>query len=294
MVGEFSGLGAAAVWAIVATGMRAASDRISPVMINGLRCTFAATTLALLLVLTGRTGSLFTMPFASVAAIVASGVLGQAMGDALLVKAMKLMGSARAFPITSTNPLLTIALATVFLGEQVSWMGAAGAALVVLGIWLLAFPRGTQKGADPKRVGDDRMGPLVAFGSAACYAASNVVLKQGLVGVDLLAANLIRLVTAAVFLVGVEALNSGGHVAVGLTRRSLTIMVGAGGLNAFSSLMFIIAVHFAGAAKASVLASTSPLFALPLSIIFLRERINRRIAAGTLLAVFGIWLVLGG
>jgi drug/metabolite transporter (DMT)-like permease len=51
-------------------------------------------------------------------------------------------------------------------------------------------------------------------------------------------------------------------------------------------------VYYAGAAKASVINATSPLFGLPLSLVFLHERITRRIALGTALTVLGIWLVL--
>lgn len=287
-----SGLSCAAVWAVVATAMRAASDRISPVMINGLRCSFASVTLALMLVLTGRVANLFTLSQSALVAILGSGILGQALGDALFLKGMKMIGSARAFPIAASNPLLTTALAILFLGEQVTWLSAAGTILVVGGVCLLAFRHGSPKKAGT-RPSSDKLGLLVAFASATSYATSNIVLKQGLVDVDLLAANLVRLVFAATLLVGLEAFNSRGHVATGLNRRSLTIMTFAGTLNAFSSLLYMTSIYYAGAAKASVLTSTSPLFALPLSLVFLKERVNSRIIVGTLLSVGGIWLVLG-
>lgn len=56
LIGELVGLSCAAVWATVATTMRAASDRTSPVMINGIRCTIARVTLALIVLATGRVG----------------------------------------------------------------------------------------------------------------------------------------------------------------------------------------------------------------------------------------------
>lgn len=293
VIGELSGLGCAAVWATVATAMRAASDRTSPVMINGIRCTIASVTLILMLLATGRAGNLFLLPPTALVAILGSGIFGQALGDALFVKGMKMIGSARAFPIAATNPLLTTLMAVILLGEQVSWLGASGTVLVVSGVCLLAFRHGA-----PKQIGvkssSDTLGLLVALGAAISYATSNIVLKQGLVDVDLLAANLVRLAFAAILLLSFEAINSNGHINTGLDRRSMAIMAFAGTINAFSSLLYMNAIYHAGAAKASVLTSTSPLFALPLSLIFLKERINRRVLIGTLLSVVGIWLVLGG
>ncbi|MGC9359129.1 MAG: EamA family transporter [Anaerolineae bacterium] len=46
-----------------------------------------------------------------------------------------------------------------------------------------------------------------------------------------------------------------------------------------------------GSAMAAVIISTSPLFALPMSLVFLRERSDWRVALGTGLAVAGIILV---
>jgi len=294
VIGEFSGLGCAMVWAIVATSMRAASDKISPVMINGLRCSIASITLTLILLALGRLGNVLSMPPSALVAILGSGILGQALGDALFVKGMKMIGSARAFPIAATNPLLTTILAVLLLGEQVTPLGVGGTLLVLSGVCLLAFRHGTPKDIGTGVSRDEKLGLFIAFGSSVSYAASNIVLKQGLTDVDLVAANLIRMAFAASLLVGLEALNTRGHITTGFGRRSLTIMLFAGMLNAFSSLLYMTSIYYAGAAKASVLTSTSPLFALPLSLLFLKEKLNWRILVGTLVSVGGIWLVLGG
>jgi uncharacterized membrane protein len=135
---------------------------------------------------------------------------------------------------------------------------------------------------------------MLALSAACCYSLSTVVLKQGLASVDLLVANLIRMSTAATILLGLETYHYRGKAPAGISRRSLVTLGLAGTLSAASSMMFLTAVFYAGAAKASVLTATSPLFGLPLSILFLREKITRRIMVGTLLAVSGIWLVLSG
>ena len=139
MIGELSGLGCAVIWATVSSMMRSLSQRISPVVINGLRCAFSGATVAILILAMGREDSLMAAPLAGVAGIVVSGILGQAIGDGLFIASMKLIGASRALPVSSIQPLLTLGLAIVFLGEGVTWIGLAGTLLVILGIYL-PFP----------------------------------------------------------------------------------------------------------------------------------------------------------
>mgnify|MGYP005850298639 CR=1 FL=1 len=274
--------------------MRSVSDRANPVVVNGLRCVIASFVLGSLVVATGRLGSLLALPSGVVVAIVASGVLGQAIGDAAFVRSAKLIGASRALPLSGISPLLTLGLALALLGEPVTLLAAFGALLVMAGVFLLAFPVGPLHHLRHLAATADRGGVVMAFAAACCYTASTLILRQGLMGmdVDLVAANLVRMLTAAVLLSGVELGHSGFHRPAGLGRRALIVMLLAGTLSAFSSSMYLASVYYAGAAKAAVLTSTSPLFGLPLSLVFLKERFNARVLQGTVLSVVGIWLVL--
>jgi drug/metabolite transporter (DMT)-like permease len=60
-----------------------------------------------------------------------------------------------------------------------------------------------------------------------------------------------------------------------------------GAITSVSSVMFVAGVKHAGVAVASVLSSTAPMFAIPLAVIFLDERL-------ALHALFGIALTLTG
>jgi drug/metabolite transporter (DMT)-like permease len=75
-------------------------------------------------------------------------------------------------------------------------------------------------------------------------------------------------------------------------RTSLIVIATSGVIGtAVGSLCYVFAVVEIGAARAAVLSSTSPLMALPLALLFLDERINLRVVAGTLACVAGIALV---
>ena len=78
-----------------------------------------------------------------------------------------------------------------------------------------------------------------------------------------------------------------------LVTLALIVVVGILGTG-IGSWLYIYALAEAGTAKTVVLNSTSPLMAIPLSMLFLGERPTRRIALGTLLCVTGTLLVILG
>jgi len=59
-------------------------------------------------------------------------------------------------------------------------------------------------------------------------------------------------------------------------------------LNAVGSILFTVAIRSGGVAIGTALASTSPLFAIPLEVLVLRRRPPLRTVAGAVLTVIGI------
>ena len=59
-------------------------------------------------------------------------------------------------------------------------------------------------------------------------------------------------------------------------------------ITAASSVLFVAGLKYAGVAVGAVLSSTAPVFALPLGVLFLGERVSMMTVAGVLLALAGI------
>ena len=59
-------------------------------------------------------------------------------------------------------------------------------------------------------------------------------------------------------------------------------------ITAGSSVLFVASLKYAGVAVGSVLSATAPLFAIPLGVVFLGERLSVATVLGALLAVAGI------
>ena len=77
------------------------------------------------------------------------------------------------------------------------------------------------------------------------------------------------------------------------TRRATKIVLAAAFFGmAWGSLLYTMAVKLVGASVASVLGSVSPLFALPISIFFLKEKYSHWSILGALLTVSGVILVV--
>lgn len=126
------------------------------------------------------------------------------------------------------------------------------------------------------------------------WAAASLLLagKRGDMGA--IAAGTIRAPAGAIALLAFTAAFQPHDLAAPFRdRRHLGGIVLAGLLGTgVGSMLYVYSVLEAGPGKAAVLSATAPLMGLPLSILFLKERPSWQLAAGTLLCVAGIVLVV--
>lgn len=133
----------------------------------------------------------------------------------------------------------------------------------------------------------------VACLTALIFAIASVMLRDASIDVDAAAATLPRMPLILGFLAPLVLLWPGSNVRRrDISRRSIAILllVGAIGSGA-AALLFIPAVQELGTGGAVAVISTSPLFALPLAVIFLKEKITRWAVIGTMVALTGIILL---
>lgn len=71
------------------------------------------------------------------AAIMASTVFGQVIGDVLYIAALQSSTASTVVPLSATSPVWTVPLAYFFLKEHVNWMVIAGITLSVAGVVLI-------------------------------------------------------------------------------------------------------------------------------------------------------------
>ena len=223
-----------------------------------------------------------------------SALIGISVGDTIYIRGLRLINVTLAFPIAqSAMPLLTLAGAVLFLGEPISWSLALGTALVLVGIYLIAGPEGRGRLPFPVTLSEKRgMGIGLVLIASLLWAISISLLKVGLQGVSLILANGIRLPVASLALMIFLSPKS-FHQPTRLHIRDMALGAFTGILSfGLGGVLFLQAIRYAGAGKATVLTSCAPLFGLPLSLVFLKERVTIRIIAGTIFVVSGIAFIV--
>jgi drug/metabolite transporter (DMT)-like permease len=137
------------------------------------------------------------------------------------------------------------------------------------------------------------LGVLFAVGTGLTWGAANVWLQHASSGFDAGAAGAVRLPIAALILVAAVSVQPDSTLMRrAVPRRSMALLAVSGILTqGLATLFFIIALGEIGSGQSAVLFSTSPLWALPLGAIFLREHITVWVAVGAAISTGGIALI---
>jgi DME family drug/metabolite transporter len=291
-MGELAALGAALSWAISSVLLKPLSHRFHPVALNGLRCVAAALFFAFILILSGKKGDVFSIPAPAMLALVLGSVAGIAVGESLFIYSLRFIDVSRAYPISICGyPVVTILLAALLLGEVFTQLTLLGMAVVVLGISLVAFPRGTFGAvlSSPQ----ERWGLFLIFLTIVLWGVGTVLIRQGVRESDPIAANFVRIFGTALFIFLFTARRWGQFVGSRGGWRFPALGAATGLLSfGIGGLLFLIGLQLAGAGKTSLLSSVSPLFSVPLAVLFLKERVTLRLALGVIISIAGIWLVM--
>ena len=291
LIGILLGLLSAFIWATTSLAIKAQAEQTNPISFNAFRMFVATIFTFALLPFFGGLPSLVQTPWDAMLILATSSVIGIAIGDSLYFWSMTKIGAARALPVSGTYPLFTWALAVPLLNEPITLADMMGTVLVVAGVYLLSPGNETHTVADARTA---RLGVVAAIAAAALWALATTMLKIGVQqSPQVIVVNAIRLPVATLASALVAQAYGGARVWAGYTRQNLPRLIA---LSMYSTglgmMVWTLTVEYAGAARAALLNTAAPLIGVPLSVLFLRERVTRRMMTGTLLAVLGVWLIL--
>ncbi|RMF93069.1 MAG: DMT family transporter [Nitrospinota bacterium] len=294
-IGAASGLGCALIWACDSIMLKTQMTKLDALMLNLIRCCFASLFFLLLLPLFGQVDRLFTTPPLSLFLLLLSVFFSLAIGDTLYYQSMALLGVSKSLPLSSTYPLFTLLLATLFLEEPFTWRLGVGAVLVIAGIYPLSIPpRALPSSPALLPSALHRKGVLFALLASLCWSLSIILLKVSLLDLDTITANALRMPAATCILALLASLSQKKDPYLRVYDKRLFLILALSGAlsTGIGSLLYLTALRYAGAAKAAIFSATSPLFGAPLSLLILKEELTWPIVLGILLTVLGIWLVL--
>ena len=294
-MGAAAALVSSALWAFTSVLLASQSGRLRPLMMSAIRSLTASLMLIGLLVATDGLVQLKEMTFVTGISMMGSGVIGQAVGDTLYINALGYLGVARTFPITnSAYPFITFVLAVLLLGESVTWTLPIGGALIVAGItWIVLEQR--RAAAEAELHVELVRGVIFAVAAATAWATATIWLRGQQGDLDALGAASLRIpaASAAVWATIAMTRGRGEQPLRTVTPCGIAVVSAAGVLGTgLGSILFIYAVGEIGAARTAFLTTSAPIFALPMGVILLSEKINARTLLGTAVTIAGIWLVL--
>ncbi|TFH06692.1 MAG: DMT family transporter [Candidatus Thorarchaeota archaeon] len=290
LIGSLIGLFTAFLWAISTNVYKTQSNEATPIAIAALKMWAAMAFMSFIVILPFRTIP-FNVPIETLVVLITSVAISLVIGDIVYLIAQERIGVSYAFPIANIFPIFTYIIAIFFLSETIIISRFVGIIVAVLGVSLISREQAvSNESQNLKKF--DALGIGLSLIAAFCWSLGSILLQVGVADIEPIDANFVRMLFGGAIFVPVvlTALNRGMPKP---TKRATKIVVSVGFLGmTMGSLLYTYTVKLIGASIASLLGSTSPLFAVPISIILLKEQFSRRSIVAVLLTVFGVALVI--
>jgi drug/metabolite transporter (DMT)-like permease len=222
------------------------------------------------------------MTLPAVVGFVLGGLFGGGIGRRWMYLAIEKIGASPAAAIKNAAPVITTALAILFLGERVTLLHWLAIVTIVAGITLITW----RKGLGVRHMLS--VGVLAALGSALSYGVRPLFLKYGLDAANLpLTGALIGAVAALVY---AAVLTPNSELWFGLREKSLGLFAASGILQALGFLALTFGLSGEDVSIVYPVTSTAPLFTLLFTALMLRntERLTWRIVIGAVAITAGV------
>jgi drug/metabolite transporter (DMT)-like permease len=282
-LGALAALGSAIAWAVTSLLARTLMAELGSVGVNAVRSTIGGVILVAWVLMAAGPGVFAAISTRAWVLLALSIVVAIALGDTVFFESSRALGLARAMTISTTYPLGAALIAAAFLDEPVTLAIAVGALVTLAGLVLIVAPWA-------ERPPEERFwfGVGTAAVASLAWGISTVLVKPPLAEMDAVTAQAIRLPLASAFLWLLPWARGAPRALARCGRSARARIVVLGVITSVSSVMFVAGVKHAGVAVASVLSSTAPMFAIPLAVAFLGERLTARAVLGVAVTVGGI------
>lgn len=289
VIGILAALGSAASWAIGAILFKPLSHSLHPVAMTIAKGLISSALLGLALVSIGYDA----IDLTTLSLLIASGVLGIALGDTFFFAALQNLSAYVVVIFFMLGQVLTAVLAVLILGEHINEMEAIGILITIAGITLVLWGQSSNEEYHASRL----IGMVYGMLSMLCMAGSTLIAKQALYTTPTIQATFIRMLAG---LLGVLLFRAMSQQKIDVIEQFKNVKFSTQFLCAVLVVTFggfwlsMVGIKYLDVAIANTINSTEPLFALPLAVIFLKERVTVVMVTGSLIAIAGIILLTGG
>ncbi len=219
--------------------------------------------------------------------IVANVSVGILLGDCLFFIALRDAGVAIGYPVAYTYSLFVSIFAYFFLQEAVNIWTFISAILVIFGIFLLFFK--AEKSESKHMV----KGLVAAILTAMCWGISIPILKILLLNIEPFFLNLVRLIVLNLIVWLLILSKKGKRRKIRSLGRSGLIALLTGGIFGIGlgAILFLFSINLIGAAKSTIITSSSPLFSTVLGVTVLKEKLDKLRILGIATIILGIYII---
>lgn len=302
--GEFFGLAAALSWAV--GSLFFSRVRVSATAMNLFKNSLGS----LLLILTllglalfdGKPPLRFSLEIWGYLA--ASSIVGLVIGDTCYFRSLQILGPRRALVMTTLAPPAAVLCGWFVLAETQSPFAVLGILVTLVGVVWVILERGVSAESAGHFPGTTFAG--VAYGSlgSLCQAVGAVLAKKGIDALDKLdapraamEASFIRLVVAMLIGLAMGAAASKLRKWIRQVREpgALGRLLPGSFCGTYLGIWFsLLAFQYTSVGVATTLTSTSPIFVIPLVVLFLKQRMSSRAILGVGVALVGVVLLFVG
>ena len=224
-----------------------------------------------------------------------SGLVGIVIGDTMYFRSLQILGPRRAMVLACLSPFFAALLGLLFLQQAIGYLVVLGVVLTMAGVIVVVVDRKAKQEEPGLMPGKMQAGVACGVLAAACQATGGLFSAKGMVDCNPLEAAAIRLFAAAVATTLWLLSRKKYRQAFMQTFKfeQFRYLIPATAMGTWLGIWFCqMAYKNDDLAIAQTLLSTCPLFAIPVMWILHRHQVNRLSLAGTVVAIFGIWVTV--
>jgi len=288
-LGEILSINAAFLWGLAIVMFRVAGRDVGPLALNLFKCTVAVALLAATIPILGQQ-LLPPLRWQDYVLFLSSGILGIALADTLLLKALNKLGAELIAIIDCAYSPFVIGLSFLYLGERMNAVQWAGVGLILLAVLLISGGRGDAQIPRRELLAGIVLGVLSVF----FMAVGIVMVKPRLGATPLLWGTMVRMAGGMLVLAGIIGFHPRRRTLLRPLRsgRTLRVLIPASVMaNYLSNVSWLAGMRLIQASVASALNQLSTIFIFVLGAFFLKERTTSLKLAAVALAFAGALLI---
>ena len=298
-MGELAALANAVVWALTGVITKGLGKNVKPTHIVAAQVWFGLIFLLIIGLIIGELNELFHIQLRS-ALFLAGGALANTAGSLVFWLALSRSTVSKVYPTTQSIFIsISVLSGWLFLGDNPQIGVIGGAMLIIGGVILLnwqpddrsADSTESSTGTTRRKPRGDYIGIGLGVATSFLWAGGFLSTVIGLEETPPVAAATIRNLVPAILFIGVAIAFPSARITRVFKGNGSRLILSAV-LFAVSALTFVLALDNAPPGVVVVLINTSPMWAVLMASILLRERLTRFALGGAALSVAGIFVTL--